>query len=66
MAHQLRRWDLEVERQVPVAIEYLEVQLDEGFRADLIVENKVVVELECVEHSTTRIRASLIIHEHAS
>lgn len=38
-----------VERQVPVAIVYEDVKFDEGFRADLIVEDKVIVELKSVE-----------------
>jgi GxxExxY protein len=49
MAHQLQQRGLVVERQAPVAIEYQGHRFDEGFRADLIVENKVIVELKCVE-----------------
>jgi GxxExxY protein len=40
---------LKVERQVPVAIAYKEIRFDEGFRADLIVEGKVILELKSVE-----------------
>ena len=40
---------MSVERQVPVAIEYDGQKFDEGFRADLIVEGKVIVELKSVE-----------------
>ncbi len=36
-------------RQAPVAIEYEGQAFDEGFRADLIVERKVIVELKSVE-----------------
>jgi GxxExxY protein len=49
MAHQLRQKGLCVARQKPIAIEYQGHRFDEGFRADLIVENKVIVELKCVE-----------------
>jgi GxxExxY protein len=38
-----------VERQVPVSIIYKEIKFDEGFRADIIVENKVLLELKSVE-----------------
>jgi GxxExxY protein len=38
LAHDLKRRGLKVERQVPVAIIYDDIQFDEGFRADLIVE----------------------------
>lgn len=40
---------LEVERQVPVPILFQGLSFDEGFRADLIVGKRVVVELKSVE-----------------
>jgi GxxExxY protein len=40
---------LNVGRQVPVPIRYEDMEFDEGFRADLIVEDCVVVELKSVE-----------------
>ena len=52
LAHELRRRGLEVSRQVPVAIEYGGIKFDEGFRADLILEGKVVIELESIERTT--------------
>ncbi|MFQ5328416.1 MAG: GxxExxY protein [Thermodesulfobacteriota bacterium] len=52
LAHQLRERGLSVECQVPVAIEFHGVKLNEGFRADIIVENKVILELKSVERAT--------------
>jgi GxxExxY protein len=52
MAHQLRQNGLRVERQVPIPIEYQGVKFDEAFRADIIVEGKVVLELKSVEQVT--------------
>ena len=49
LAARLRKRGLSVERQVPVAIEFDGQKFDEGFRADLIVEEKVIVELKSVE-----------------
>lgn len=49
LAHQLREHGLQVERQVAVPIEYQGLRFSEGFRADLIVESKVIVELKCIE-----------------
>ncbi|MCU7935510.1 MAG: GxxExxY protein [Candidatus Thiodiazotropha sp. (ex Dulcina madagascariensis)] len=49
LAHQLRQQGFQVERQVAVPIEYFGLRFDEGFRADLVVEKKVVIELKCVE-----------------
>ena len=40
---------LSLQRQVPIPIEYDGQKFDEGFRADLIVEGKVIVELKAVE-----------------
>ena len=37
-------------RQVPVPIRIAERHFDEGFRADLVVEGLVIVEVESVEH----------------
>ena len=49
LAHELEQRGLKVKRQVPIAIEYGGIQFQEGFRADLIVENKVIIELKSVE-----------------
>jgi GxxExxY protein len=38
------------ERQRPLPVEYKGVKLDCGYRLDLIVENKVILEIKCVEH----------------
>lgn len=38
-----------VERQKPIPVFWKEIKMDIGFRADLIVEDKVVVELKSVE-----------------
>jgi GxxExxY protein len=49
LAAELRERGLHVERQVSVPIEYRGICFDEGFRADLIVDEKVLVELKSVE-----------------
>jgi GxxExxY protein len=49
LAHELRKQGLQVQRQVPIRIRYDELVFDEGFRADLLVEDKVIVELKSVE-----------------
>ena len=40
---------LRVVRQQSIPVVYEDVRLEEGFRADLIVEDKVIVELKSVE-----------------
>lgn len=44
----LREKGLSVERQKPIPIQFRGKRFDEGFRADLIVENLVLVELKSV------------------
>jgi GxxExxY protein len=49
LAHRLREHGLRVERQVPIPIEYQGIKFDEAFRADIMVESKVVLELKSIE-----------------
>ncbi len=49
LAYALNSRGLNAERQVPVPIVFDGMKFDEGFRADLIVEAKVIVELKSVE-----------------
>lgn len=49
LAHELRREGLSVERQVSIPIEYRGIKFDEGFRIDILVEDKVIIELKSVE-----------------
>jgi len=52
LARELGERGMTVERQVPVPIVFRGVRFDEGFRADLIVEGKVLLELKSVESVT--------------
>ncbi|RCJ15209.1 GxxExxY protein [Nostoc sp. ATCC 43529] len=49
MDFELRRRKLRVQRQVLIPVVYGGVVLEEGFRADLIVQDEVIVELKSVE-----------------
>jgi len=49
LQRELIRRGLKVRRQVPVPIRYEDMEFDEGFRADLIVEDCIVVELKSAE-----------------
>ena len=49
LAYELRKAGLHVETQKPIPVRYDDVQLDLGFRLDLLVENKVVIELKSVD-----------------
>ena len=52
LARELSGCRLAVERQVPVPIVYKGLRFQEGFRADLIVAGKVLLELKSVERVT--------------
>jgi len=49
LAHELSKRGLKVERQVPIPIEYEGLRFQEGFRADMIVDKKIIIELKSVE-----------------
>lgn len=46
----LRDQSLDVERQKPIPIQYAGFTVDEGFRADLLIEGLVLAELKSVEY----------------
>ena len=49
LAYEIQQRGLLVERQVPIPIRYKDMKFDEAFRADLVVDEKVIVELKSVE-----------------
>jgi GxxExxY protein len=50
LLHELRLRNLSVDRQKGLPVVYKEVKLDCGYRLDLLVEGRVVVELKSVEN----------------
>jgi GxxExxY protein len=52
LAKTLEKQGLNVERQKPIPIEYAGMRFDEGFRADLLVNGRLLVELKSVEKSS--------------
>ena len=49
LAHELSRRGINVCRQKSIPVRFNDLVFDEGFRADIIVENAVIVELKSVE-----------------
>jgi len=49
LCHELTLRKLGVQRQVPVPVVYKEVKLECGYRLDLVVERKVMLELKSIE-----------------
>lgn len=48
-SYELRNEGLYIELEKPMLIVYKEIKLDHGYRMDMLVENKVVIELKTVE-----------------
>ncbi len=46
---ELQQKGYKVERQKPVPVIYKEIKLDYGYRIDVLVENKVLLELKSIE-----------------
>ena len=51
LAYELRQIGLNVKRQVSIPIKYKGIKFDEGFKADIIVNDKVIIELKSVERT---------------
>lgn len=49
LVYELRNIGLDVKQQVALPVVYKEVKLDNGYRIDLLIENKVIIELKSVE-----------------
>jgi len=50
LAHELRASFLEVKTQTSLPLIYNDIQLDVGYRLDLLVADKVIVEIKSVEN----------------
>ena len=49
LAYELKQMGLDVKQQQALPLVYKEVKLDAGYRIDLLVENKVIVEIKSVD-----------------
>jgi GxxExxY protein len=49
LAYELRKEGLDVKREVNVPVIYNQIDLEVGFRIDLLVEDKVIIEIKSVE-----------------
>jgi GxxExxY protein len=50
LVYELLELNLRTETQVPIPVIYNNIKLDLGFRADIIVETKVMIEIKSVEN----------------
>lgn len=49
LSYEIKKSVLQVEKQKALPLVYKEVKLDAGYRIDLLVENKVIIEIKSVE-----------------
>ncbi len=59
MVYELRERGLKAERQVPIRIKYKWISFDEGFRADIVDDDRVIVELKSVEKTSAAHRKQI-------
>jgi len=62
LAKLLAQKGLHVQRQVSIPIEFEGEHLDEGFRVDLFVEGKVIIELKSVEKISAAHKKQLLTY----
>ena len=62
MAYELHQQRYDVKRQVSIPIHYKGMQFDEALRLDLLIENKVIIELKAVDQVNPVWQAQIISH----
>jgi GxxExxY protein len=62
LAHELRKCGMDVKRQVEIPIVYDGIKFDEGLRLDLLIEDKVIIEIKSVEKVNPVWEAQIISH----
>ncbi len=62
LAHEIRKRGLVVLRQVPIGVRYDDLTFEEGFRADLVVADCVIVEVKSTEAHHTIHKKQLLTY----
>ncbi|WP_299246635.1 GxxExxY protein [uncultured Aquimarina sp.] len=52
LCYELKKKGLKLHKEKPLPVIYKDIKLDQGYRINILVENKVVIELKTVEHFT--------------
>ncbi len=60
LAHELRKNGLKVETQLALPVHYDGIQIDLGYRLDLVVDDQVVIELKAIENVLPVHKAQLL------
>lgn len=59
---ELKKAGLKVEKEISLPITYKSIELDHGYRIDLLVNNQVVIELKTVEELTDVHKAQVLTY----
>jgi GxxExxY protein len=59
LTYELQQRGLKAQRQVPVPIKYKGIRFEEGFRADILVEDRIIVELKSAEKTSATHRKQI-------
>jgi GxxExxY protein len=62
LCHEFHLRGISFERQRPLPVEHKSVKVDCGYRLDLIVENKLILEIQCIEHLLPVLEAQLLTY----
>ena len=62
LTYELREKGLTAQQQIPVPVIYKEVKLEHGYRMDLLVEGRVVVEIKSVDFISDTHEAQLLTY----
>ena len=54
LAYELRSRGLQVNTEDPIAIKYKDLYIPDGLRADIVVENRIIIELKAVQNGIQR------------
>ncbi len=62
LCHEFHLRGAAFQRQVPLPVQYKGINLDCGYRIDIVVEDAVILELKCVEHALPLHEAQLLTY----
>ena len=62
LVHELKKLGIFVQNQIDIPAEYDGIKLDVSFRADLIVDSKVIIELKSVENLSPVFKKQLLTY----
>jgi len=62
LCYELKQMNLSFKRQQPIPIVYKEIKLECGYRADIIVEDKIILELKSSEGITPVYEAQILTY----